>query len=56
MITPLARMALLPRRVLINGLYTVANCCCLLADALSPTADDIWRDRRWRQWDRQRKS
>jgi hypothetical protein len=39
------------RKVVIGALYTVANWLCLAADQVADMPDDIWRDRRWKQWD-----
>jgi hypothetical protein len=33
------------RKLIVNALYDGANVLCRLADALSPTSDEIWRER-----------
>jgi hypothetical protein len=38
------------RKLIVNLLYDWAGAFCHVADALSPSSDDIWRDRRWREW------
>jgi hypothetical protein len=38
------------RKLTVNLLYSWASMCCHVADALSPSSDDIWRDRRWRHY------
>ena len=37
------------RKLIVNALYGTAGAVCRLADALSPTADEIWRSRAWKQ-------
>jgi hypothetical protein len=41
------------RNLLVRVLYTVGETCFLVADQLSPATDEVWRDRRWKQYLRQ---
>jgi len=42
------------RKLAVNLLYDVANAICVVADWLSPSTDEIWRGRAWKQWDAER--
>jgi hypothetical protein len=42
------------RKIIVTGLHGYASLLGHLADALSPTTDEIWRSRTWKQWDAQR--
>ena len=42
---------MLTRKLFVNVLYDVASALCNAADKLTPANDEIWRDRRWKQWD-----
>lgn len=42
------------RRLIVSGLYDWAKFLTYLGDWLSPNTDQIWRDRRWQDWDAQR--
>lgn len=39
------------RKFIINMLYEIASAACQLADALAPSNDEVWRERRWKQFD-----
>jgi hypothetical protein len=32
-------------------LYEIASAITQFADAITPTSDEVWRERRWRQYD-----
>ena len=42
------------RKAVVGILYEIASAACQLADSLSPSTDEIWRERRWREYRRDR--
>ena len=38
------------RKAVVRVLYATGEACFLVADQLSPATDQVWRDRRWKQF------